>query len=343
MLPLDNWGTPWAVTRPTLIAIGRIMRGDFAPEMVARLADLEPQAMQPLAFVGGESGDEAGGPVAVLALKGVITPEPSLLSMLMGASPGGLKGFRSQLAQAAASEQVKSILIDVDSPGGSTALLPETAADIREARKSKPVVAVANNMAASAAYWLASQADELVATPSALVGSVGTFAVHEDWSAFNEKLGVEPTFVSAGEHKLDMSEAGPLSEDGRAQMQAVVDHMQGLFEADIAKGRGIRAETVRASYGQGAILTAADAQKAGMVDRVESIEQAAGRMVRGRVSRRSRVTAEAPALQPAALAEENGPVVDKPEPKVESTEEERARIAAVVGGKPIHVLGGRTE
>ncbi len=227
----------------------------------------------------------AGG-VAVIPLRGLLTPRLSLLNLLFGGG-GGLSSFRSQLRDAAASEEVSAILIEVDSPGGVIDLIPEIAADIRAAREAKPVVAVANTEAASGAYWLAAQAEEVVVTPSGEVGSIGVYMVHEDWSGFNAQMGIDPTYVFAGRYKVEANPDEPLADDARSYMQQVVDEYYGMFVADVAKGRGTTSAEVRRSYGEGRMLTARRAVQAGLADRVDTLEGTFSRLARGG-SRRAR-------------------------------------------------------
>jgi signal peptide peptidase SppA len=221
----------------------------------------------------------AAGGVAVIPLRGVITPAPSLLSMIFGIGTGGLQGFRASLREALGSEEVSSIVIDVDSPGGLSDLVPETAAEIRAAREQKPIVAVANTMAASAAYWLASQASEFVVTPSGTAGSIGVYAVHEDWSRFNEDVGVKPTYVTAGKHKAEMNPDEPLSDTARGHLQEMVDAVYGMFTADVAAGRGIGQDVASGEqFGEGRMFTAEAAVERGMADGVAMFEEAVSRL-----------------------------------------------------------------
>jgi signal peptide peptidase SppA len=263
---IENLQHAWAIRRDMAPVIAARLAGKLtADEARARL-----QALGRSAFVEDPATPEAAGGVAVLRLKGVITPAPSLLSLIFGFGGGGLMGFRDQLRQAQADESIKSILIDVDSPGGLTDLVPETAAEIRNA--TKPTVAIANVDAASAAYWLASQADELVVTPSGMVGSIGVFTMHEDWSGFNAQMGVKPTYVSAGRFKVEGNPDAPLSDDAKAAMQGMVDHFYDLFTADVALGRGVSQEAVQEGFGEGRMAVASEALELGMVDRIETFE-----------------------------------------------------------------------
>jgi len=150
--------------------------------------------------------------------------------------------------------------------------------EVRRLAESKHVVALANSLTASAAYWLASQADEIVAAPEALVGSVGVFAVHEDWSKVWEQAGLKLTYITAGKYKVEGNFDEPLSDEARAHIQGIVDDAYSLFVSDVAKGRGVSAETVRADYGEGRVLTAKDAKAVGMVDRVAGLEETIRRL-----------------------------------------------------------------
>jgi capsid assembly protease len=270
-MDLDVIHSPWAVRKELLPAIAAILTGKAAG--VARPAELA----EPEAALGGASLQQS---VAVISLRGVITPGNSLLSILFGG--GGLQVFRRQLREAVASDEVGSILLDVNSPGGSTALVTETAAEIRAAAEQKQVVAVANTTAASAAYWLAAQANELVITPSGQVGSVGIYCVHEDWSKYEEELGVDVTYIAAGKYKTEGNPTEPLSEEAKEAIQARVNEAFDQFAGDVAKGRGVTPAVAKGEqFGQGRMLGAKDAVKQGMADRVEPFEDAVARLSRG--------------------------------------------------------------
>lgn len=304
--------TPWAVR----------------PEILGPLAALlahpprEIQAAEPT-----EDVPTTGG-VAVLRLYGVLTARESFLSMLFGGS--SLEHFRSNFRAALASSDVGSLLLDIDSPGGSVAQITELAAEIRAARESKPIVAVANGMAASGAYWLASQANEVVITPSGMAGSIGVYVVHEDWSGFNEKAGIDPTYVSAGKYKVEGNMDSPLDDKARAAIQSEVDDYYEMFVADVAAGRGVPEESVRSGYGEGRVLTAKRAQAEGMVDRIASFDETVRRLATGAAPQRTAATLIG-ATAPTRTQHE-----DKPERKAPAAEDDRARIARLLAARPNH-------
>lgn len=257
----------WGIRPETLAVIAQLARGELAAEDIAEHA--APQAARHSPLI-------AGG-VAVLSLRGMVTPRPTFLSLLFGGG-GGLQGFRASLREAVASDEIAAIVIDVDSPGGLIDLVPETAAEIRAARGSKPIVAVANTMAASAAYWLASQADELVVTPSGDVGSIGVLITHEEYSKLDERIGITTTLIHAGKHKTLGNPYEPLSDEARAMFQERVDDAYAMFVTDVAKGRGVTPAAVRQGFGEGRLVTAKRAVSQGMADRVDTFEGTVARL-----------------------------------------------------------------
>lgn len=219
------------------------------------------------------------GSVAVIPVVGFLTQHPSLLSMLFGGT--STEAVAVEVAAAARDSSVSAIVLDVDSPGGSVFGVSEAAAKIRSARGQKPVFAVADAVAASAAYWLASQADEVIGTPSSLTGSIGVIGAYLDTSEAQAREGVKMTVFRYGENKIgDTGE--PLSEEGIREIQAQVDYFGRLFDADVAKGRRVSVERVRADFGQGATFTADTAQRAGLIDRVETLDEVVRQAVAGR-------------------------------------------------------------
>jgi signal peptide peptidase SppA len=210
--------------------------------------------------------------------------------------------FGAMLRAAVADPDVKAIVADVDSPGGSVFGMEELAATIRDLRGEKPMVAVANPVAASAAYWIASQFDEVIATPSAQVGSIGVVAVHRDMSGMNEKLGVKPTYITAGKYKAEGNSDTPLGDDAKQAMQRLADQYYGAFVESVAASRGVKAEAVRDGYGEGRVLSARDARRERMIDGIATLEQVVGKLAAGAVrvsgARAEDATPEVGAVEP---------------------------------------------
>ncbi|GJM23933.1 MAG: hypothetical protein DHS20C16_03480 [Phycisphaerae bacterium] len=216
------------------------------------------------------SQQRSANKVRVLPLFGTITQRPSFLSDLFGGT--STNEFTKAFDSALADETVKAVVIEIDSPGGSVSGVDELSRHIYAARGTKPILAIANSLAASAAYWVGSAADELHVTPSGQVGAVGVVAVHEDWSGALDKAGIKPTFITAGAHKAEGNSAEPLTDDAREELQAQVDHAYDMFVTALARNRGATKAMVRDNYGQGRVLNAKAAVAAGMADSVATID-----------------------------------------------------------------------
>lgn len=265
--------------------------------------EAQPRRGRPAAIDGG---------VQIVPLQGVLTPQMGLLEMIFGIG-GGLTSFRDSFQQAVDNPDVGAIVINVDSPGGLVDLIPETAQMVRSARDKKVVVAVANTLAASAAYWIASQASEMIITPSGEAGSIGVYMEHRDLSGALEDLGVKVTMISAGKFKTEGNPYEPLDTEAVAAFQQAVDDHYNLFVKDVATGRGAQVGAVRNGFGEGRVLTAKRAVDEGLVDRVDTLENVVTGLVR-----RSRSTSE------------NGAALGAGEVKYSS--EERERLVATLAG-----------
>ncbi len=219
-----------------------------------------------------------GSGVAVIPIRGVIAHRMGGMNESSGGASAERIGAMVRAAMADAS--VGTILLDVDSPGGTVPGISELAGELAEmkGRGTKRIVAQVNSLAASAAYWLASQADEIVSIPSGTAGSIGVFSVHQDLSKALEKEGIDVTLISAGKYKTAGNPFEPLSPDERAVMQARVDVAYAQFTKDVARGRGVSVTDVRTGYGEGRALSAADAKKAGLIDRIATMDSTISRL-----------------------------------------------------------------
>lgn len=237
--------------------------------------------------------------IHVMGLHGTISQHPSAFSS------GGTstEAFGREFDAAMANPAIDGILIDADSPGGSVFGVPELADKIRGARgQGKNIVAVANAEAHSAAYWLATAADELWVTPSGMVGSVGVVMAHVDQSAANESEGFKVTYVTAGKYKVEGNSDEPLGEEARSEFQRHVDRYYGMFVRGVAANRGITPSQVEKDFGQGRVVGARDAVERGMADRVGTLEEAFAKMTENRLRiRRGEAAESVRSLRVAAL------------------------------------------
>lgn len=262
------------------------LRGSSGPDAGrARLA--RPQAEF---FDDQGSGRDLGftryGSVGIVQLTGLITTSGFERWLFDGTTPDDVvRGLRAAIAD----PDVTTIVLLVDSPGGYADLVQETAAEVRRLREIKPITAIARCSMHSAAYWIASACKEVVATPSACVGSIGTFMLHMGVSRMLDQAGIDPTYIASDPQKVEMQPEVPLSSDAEAFWQSYIDAHNRVFVADVAIGRGISAATVRANFGNGRSFDAPEALRRGLIDRIVTLESlvaslSAGRVTRGRAA-----------------------------------------------------------
>ncbi len=274
------------MTRSTVLGLFRGQEWAILPEALASLIDMARRysAGDTVAATEPEAAARAAttaihGDIAVLRLHGTIYPRGGgLFFELMGLSSA--EGFAAQFKAAINDSRVGAIVIDVNSPGGAVSGVDEVSKLIFDARGTKPVVAVANHLMASAAYWIGTAADELVVTPSADVGSVGVFAAHQDVSAALDRAGVKVTLISAGKYKTEGSPFEPLSDDARAAIQERVDEYYDMFTKAVARNRGVSVSDVRGGFGEGRVVGAQQAVATGMADRIETMDRTLERLGR---------------------------------------------------------------
>lgn len=209
----------------------------------------------------------ADGRVVVIPVDGVITHRGSWWGV-------SAQKLSRDIQTYAADGSIKAIILDIDSPGGTVSGVEELASVIHAVR-DKPVVAVANSMAASAAYWIASQASDLAVTPTGQVGSIGVYSMHLDMSRALDDIGFKVTLIHAGKHKVEGNPFQPLDDDSRAELQRSVDEYYGMFTAAVKRGRGNISEEVM----QGRMYSAETAQAHRLVDRVATLEETIARYV----------------------------------------------------------------
>lgn len=215
------------------------------------------------------------GAVAVLPLHGVMAQRMNMMEAMSGGTSTEL--FGKAFTAAVADPAIGGIVIDIDSPGGSVFGVQELWQTVMNARGEKPVIAMANSMAASAAYWVATAADEIVVTPGGQMGSIGVLMAHSDLSAQLELLGEKVTLISAGKKKMDANPVEPLSDAARVDIQATVDAYYASFINSVAKGRNVAPGAVRSGFGEGGMVGAAEAVKQGMADRIGTLDVAIAR------------------------------------------------------------------
>lgn len=283
--------TPWAVEAHMLATMTGIVErwafgaggGRLSSEQIsAAIGDAPEAAAQRMRDAEASSGRG----VQVLPVYGVLAHRAYAVQNTSRPLTS-TEALTQRFQAAAADADVGTIVMDIDSPGGSVFGVQELADVLAGIRSSgKRLVAVANNTAASGAYWLAAQADEIVITPSGMVGSIGVIVPHTDYSAAYEKAGIKREYITYGRFKAEGHDAAPLDEEARAQLQQTVDHYGALFTKAVAKGRGVPVETVRGpAFGEGRMKVARAAVESGMADRIGTLEETVDRYRRARGSK----------------------------------------------------------
>jgi signal peptide peptidase SppA len=283
---------PWCIEPRALDIIVAVLSERLAGERPSEDTIRARLALAPPTTAPSRAPDS----VAVLRLDGVLMHRAGLFADVSGAT--STEQFGRAFQAAVDDPAIRAIAIDTNSPGGGVAGVQELADQIYAARGAKPITSVVNATAASAALWIAAQADQVIATPSGMLGSIGCIAVHLDYSRQAEMLGVKPTIIHAGPHKADGSDLAPLSDDARADLQGKCDAYYHTFLSAMARARGVSTKTVAEDFGQGRMLTARDAVAVGLADGLGTLDAVIARLAAGRRSVLG-ATAAAPALRAA--------------------------------------------
>lgn len=201
--------------------------------------------------------------VAVIPVSGSIFRYANVMTEYCGAT--SLEVFATDFRQSLDDPQVTAILLEVDSPGGEIAGTAEMAQMIFAARGQKPCTAYVSALGASAAYWIAAAAEEVVCASTALLGSIGVVQAR--------RRGGNDNIIEFVSSQSPNKRPNPETETGRAQIQATLDAVAAVFIADVARFRGVSEETVAAEFGQGGLFVGQEAVTAGLADRVGSFEE----------------------------------------------------------------------
>lgn len=252
---------------------------------------VEPQAYVASRGERSDNGYQVIDGVGVIDVGGVLAhktrADMNTCSMILG-----YDRLAAQFDAALADKSVSAILFNMDTPGGEVAGVFDLAARIHAARGIKPMAAVASDMSASAGYLIGSAVGQLAVTQTGDVGSIGVVMRHVDMSSAAQREGVNVTFIYAGAHKIDGNPFQPLPDAVRADFQASVDKLYGMFVDAVAKHRGVDAEHVRAT--QARIYKGSDAVSAGLADLVATPDEMIQELrARANAARPSRAIARA--------------------------------------------------
>ena len=190
-----------------------------------------------------DAGYDIVGPVAIIPVQGTLVQRAGWLDAMSGLTGYGV--IRSMLESALHDDRVRAIAFDIDSPGGEVAGCFDLVDAIYEARGIKPLWAILDEMAFSAAYAIASAADTITVPRTGGAGSIGVITMHTDMSRAIEAAGLKVTVITHGDRKAEGSELFPLDPEVRARIQADIDTLGELFIATVARNRALPADAIR--------------------------------------------------------------------------------------------------
>lgn len=247
----QTYFTPWLITEQGWQSVHAIVEAHV----------LERRAERPTEDIWGDPlpvMTVADG-IATIPIHGVIGRKLGMLEKSCGAVD--TQDISADVQSALANHSVRSIILDVDSPGGTVSGTPELAQEIADANKQKPVYAFANDLMASAAYWLSAGAQKVYASPSATVGSIGVFMPHVDRTKAFEAAGIKVDLIKSGKYKGAGYPGTSLSEEQRALLQADVNETHDAFKAFVKTYR----KTAKDDAMEGQVFSGAKASAAGLV------------------------------------------------------------------------------
>lgn len=253
---------PWAIEAGALQRlIARVTAGD-----PAQLAAFEASAQAADAARAATTAAKPGKGVAVIQISGPIVYRWGRMAYWFGCT--NADDILRAVSDAGGDDAVGTVVLYMNSPGGTCWGVPELADAIFALREKKRVIAVADPLSASACYWIGSQAHEFIVVPSGDVGSIGVFMLHLDYSKMLEDAGIKATFIYSAEYKVEGNPLEPLSEEAKARFQQECDAIYAQFLAAVARGRGVGVAEAKEKFGKGRCFQAKEAKAAGMVDRI---------------------------------------------------------------------------
>lgn len=261
---LDQYFGLWAVAEEQFLALfNRVAQLNLAAHIQVSAGTVEA-AQKPQVTNARKSEAVVG----VIEIAGTLTKRGSSLSRA-----SSLVALQRAVRAAARDPEIDAILLRIDSPGGTVAGTQELAAEVKRASETKPVYAYIDDLAASAAYWIASQTERIYAnTPTAIVGSIGTFVGLYDYSAYAAKEGIRAVVIKAGALKAAGFPGTEITDEQKAYWQEIVDQTQEQFTAGVASGRGRGVDEVREKWVTGRVYMAQESVAMGLIDGIKSFE-----------------------------------------------------------------------
>lgn len=265
----DIVSAPWAITPEMFSEVQGVYARHCRGEKID-IQSVEARVGRPLQ--NGRPELQVINGTAVIMLDGVLAKRANLFMQISGGTSTQIAG--QQFDEAMADPAVRSIILNIDSPGGTVDGTQALADKIFAARGKKPVTAVADGMMCSAAYWIGSAAEKIyIADSTTMVGSIGCVLEHVDTSAADMQQGYRSTKIKAGKYKQMGASGDPLGAAEKDHLQAMVDANYKIFLSAVARNRGEDVDTVQSEMADGRVFLGQEAIDAGLVDGVSTLDQ----------------------------------------------------------------------
>ena len=310
---IDVLTSPWAIQPEKLREIQAIYSAHFRGEKID-IEAIEARLGRPLANEQQDYEVRDGG-VAVLPISGVISNKANMFTRVSGGASAQM--LQQQVESMRADPTVRSVVLDLDTPGGSVLGIPALADSIRALAAEKPTVACCSGTMASAGYWVGSAANAVyISGLTDYVGSIGVVATH----AYDPRsASKQTTEITAGKYKRMGTENAPLSVEGKAYIQSQVDEIYRVFVETVAKNRKVSADQVLQHMADGRIFIGQQAIDAGLVDGVATVDAMVAKLAENpgafATRRKARIAAASSDHQAAGAAADE-PQADEPVPHV---------------------------
>lgn len=297
MIDIAQYGGIWAMEPDAALTLLAYVREVGAEAHIAHVK-AHKEVMQDQAVVAGDSGTPVSnsGDVVSIEIFGTMMKKASSFS-----DSASTVRIRRQVQNAARDPEIKSIILHIDSPGGTVAGTQDLANEVRNAAAKKPVYAFIEDLGASAAYWVASQATKIYsANDTTLIGSIGAYFGIYDMSKWAENNGIKPILFTTGKYKT-IFPGTEVTEDQIKYLQSRVDAMQTHFTAAVQSGRSLNHEETK-NVTEGKVYLAGDAVSLKLADGIRSFSEVVAEAGAAKIPSTTRVTGKAAVMPREGMA-----------------------------------------
>lgn len=264
----------WAITEPMLDVIHEILHARYYGDE-ARRADQLDKFMAAKVLVAGGNDEKkkyhVDNGVAIIPVIGTISKRMNWFSDVSGGASTEL--LQRDIQSAIDDPSVNSIVLDVDSPGGTVDGVQKLQDFIYAARDKKPILSHANGLMASGAMWIGSAANKVIAAEDTTqVGSIGVITAHYDYSKYYEDKGLKKTYLYSGRYKAAGADNAPLNKEDKEYIQSRLDGIYTIMVDSIARNLGTSSDKVLSDMADAKMFLAKDAVKAGLIHDIATLE-----------------------------------------------------------------------